>query len=178
MHEASENGIATLGGGCFWCQEAVFSELRGVRNVVSGYSGGTIENPGYDEVCSGRTGHAEVVRVMFDPAIISYREILDVFFTIHDPTQLNRQGHDVGTQYRSVIFTHSGEQMEIAKRTLGELGVAPVVTEVLPAGKFYPAENYHQKYFENNAYQPYCRFVVKPKLQEFRSRFAGKLKTP
>lgn len=176
MVDTSGTEVATLGGGCFWCLETVFRELRGVIEVVSGYSGGKLENPGYEEVCSGRTGHAEVVQVAFDPGIVSYREILDVFFAIHDPTTLNRQGNDVGTQYRSVIFTHSASQQEIAEKMIRALGDATIVTEVVPAEKFYRAEDFHQKYFENNAFQPYCQFVVKPKLQDFRRKFPGKLK--
>ncbi|MBY0579412.1 MAG: peptide-methionine (S)-S-oxide reductase MsrA [Burkholderiales bacterium] len=175
MANESVTEVATLGGGCFWCLEAIFAELRGVHDVVSGYSGGKTENPDYESVCSGGTGHAEVVQVVFSPDIVSYREILEVFFSMHDPTQLNRQGNDVGTQYRSVVFTHSEMQREIAEATIREFG-GQVMTQIAPAGKFYSAEKYHQRYFENNASQPYCRFVVQPKLLEFRRKFAEKLK--
>ena len=174
--------FATLAGGCFWCLEAVFDELEGVTDVVSGYAGGHTPVPDYRQVCSGESGHAEVVRLTFDPARISYREILDVFFAIHDPTTLNRQGNDVGTQYRSAIFTHSPQQQAEARALLDEFAAAntfgaPVVTELAPAGKFYPAEGYHQEYFRNNAFQPYCQFVVAPKLAKFRKLFAAKRKS-
>ena len=160
---------ATLGAGCFWCIEAVFRALPGVLDVVSGYSGGHVKNPDYEQVCSGRTGHAEVVQVKFDPEAISYGSILEVFFHVHDPTTLNRQGNDVGTQYRSVVFFHSEPQREIAGRMKKE--IPGCVTELAPFGKFYPAEEYHQHYFENNASRPYCRFVIEPKMQKFRQRF-------
>ena len=164
--------MATLGGGCFWCLEAVFRGLSGVVEVVSGYSGGHVDNPDYEEVCSGRTGHAEVVRVGFDPERISFSEILEVFFFIHDPTTLNRQGNDIGTQYRSVIFVHSEAQRETAERMKRE--IEGCVTEVASFGQFYPAEVYHQHYFENNEFRPYCQFVIKPKLQAFRRKFPSK----
>jgi peptide-methionine (S)-S-oxide reductase len=173
--------VATLGGGCFWCLEAVYDNLRGVTDVVSGYAGGKRENPSYEQVCSGATGHAEVVQVTFDPSVVSYREILEVFFTIHDPTTLNRQGGDVGTQYRSVIFYHSEEQKRSAEELMRELreeGVwtQPIVTELTPAPAFYPAEQYHQEYFARNPGQGYCQAVVSPKVAKFRSKFAAKLK--
>ncbi len=173
--------VTTLGGGCFWCLEAVFDGLQGVENVESGYSGGDVPNPTYREVCAEVTGHAEVVQVTFDPAVISFREILDVFFNIHDPTTLNRQGHDVGTQYRSAIFTHSPEQQATAHEVIAELNAsgtwdAPIVTEVTPFRAFYRAEDYHQDYFLNNDRQPYCRAVVAPKVAKFRKQYAAQLK--
>jgi peptide-methionine (S)-S-oxide reductase len=173
--------IATLGGGCFWCVEAIYDQLKGVQSVVSGYSGGTVKNPSYKEVCNGTTGHAEVVQIVFNPAEISFGEILGVFFATHDPTTLNRQGADVGTQYRSVIFYHSDEQKAEAERVIKSLTAAkefinPIVTQVAPAAIFYPAEDYHQEYFENNPNQPYCNAVVRPKVEKFRKQFAGKLK--
>ena len=173
--------LATLGGGCFWCLEAVYKELRGVERVVSGYTGGHVADPTYREVCDGTTGHAEVVQVTFDPAVVSYRELLEVFFTIHDPTTLNRQGGDVGTQYRSAVFYHTPAQRETAEQVIAELTAAdvwgsPVVTEVVPLAVFYPAEDYHQDYFEKNPAQPYCRAVVAPKVSKFRSKFLEKLK--
>ncbi|HEX9919087.1 MAG TPA: peptide-methionine (S)-S-oxide reductase MsrA [Pyrinomonadaceae bacterium] len=172
---------ATLAGGCFWCLEAVFADLRGVARVVSGYCGGHVENPTYRAVCDGTTGHAEVVQITFDPQVISYRELLEVFFTIHDPTTLNRQGGDVGTQYRSAIFYHSPEQRETAATVIAELGAAgtwdaPIVTEVEPLSVFYPAEDYHQEYYRNNASQPYCRAVVAPKVAKVRQKYMEKLK--
>ncbi|HYE14377.1 MAG TPA: peptide-methionine (S)-S-oxide reductase MsrA [Pyrinomonadaceae bacterium] len=172
--------VATLGAGCFWCVEAVFKELRGVESVVSGYSGGETASPTYEQVCTGTTGHAEVVQVTFDPSVVSFAEILEVFFSVHDPTTLNRQGADVGTQYRSAVFYHSPEQKETAERLIagldaaGALG-APVVTEVTPFREFYPAEDYHQDYFKNNPSQGYCRVVVAPKVSKFRKKFAAKL---
>ncbi|HEX8138435.1 MAG TPA: peptide-methionine (S)-S-oxide reductase MsrA [Pyrinomonadaceae bacterium] len=173
--------VATLGGGCFWCTEAVFDELKGVERVESGYSGGTTVNPTYQEVCSGTTGHAEVVRVTFDPQVISFKEILQVFFSVHDPTTLNRQGADVGTQYRSVIFYHTDEQRRVAEEVIRELDAqkiwdGPIVTEVAPAEAFYEAEDYHQEYFRSNAAQPYCRMVVAPKVAKFRQYYREKLK--
>jgi len=172
--------VATLGGGCFWCLEAVYDELAGVESVESGYMGGRSQAPTYEEVCGGDSGHAEVVRVTFDPAAISYREILEVFFVIHDPTTLNRQGNDVGTQYRSAIFFHSPEQQRVAAETIAQLGKevfdAPIVTEVTPAADFWMAERYHQEYFRNNPGQPYCMWVVAPKVQKFRKRFLAKAK--
>jgi peptide-methionine (S)-S-oxide reductase len=173
---------ATLGGGCFWCLEAVYLRVDGVTAVESGYAGGQTLNPTYEQVCDGATGHAEVVKVDFDPAKISYREILDIFFAIHDPTQLNRQGNDVGTQYRSVIFTHSPQQAEIAEQAIREVtaeGVydGKIVTQVLPLdGNYFPAEAYHQNYFEQHPNQGYCAFVVAPKVAKFRQKFAHRLK--
>jgi peptide-methionine (S)-S-oxide reductase len=172
---------ATLAGGCFWCLEAVYDDLRGVESVVSGYMGGETANPTYDAVCSGRTGHAEVVQVVFDPAKVSFRELLEVFFVIHDPTTPDRQGNDVGTQYRSAIFTHSPEQKAAAEEVIARLGAAkiyddPIVTQVAPATAFYPAEDYHQEYFRRNPGQPYCAFVVKPKVAKFRKHFLAKVK--
>lgn len=173
--------IATLGGGCFWCLEAVYLEAAGVTSVVSGYMGGRKPNPTYQEVCSGTTGHVEVVQLTFDPGVISYRDVLEIFFAIHDPTTLNQQGNDVGTQYRSVIFFHTPEQQAIAGERIAELTREkafsdPIVTAVEPAGTFYPAEDYHQQYFENHPYQPYCAFVVSPKVQKFRKKFGGRRK--
>jgi len=167
--------FATLGGGCFWCTEAVYLEIKGVVDVESGYSGGTNANPTYNAVCSGSTGHAEVVRIEFDPTVISYRQILEIFFTIHDPTTLNRQGADVGTQYRSVIFTHSDEQTDVARDVITEVAQAwpsKVVTQVEPAPAFYRAEQYHQEYFANNPNQGYCAAVVGPKVAKFRKTWA------
>jgi peptide-methionine (S)-S-oxide reductase len=174
--------VATLGGGCFWCLEAVFDDLAGVESVESGYMGGRNRAPTYEQVCSGDTGHAEVVRVTFDPAVISYRDILDVFFAIHDPTTLNRQGNDAGTQYRSAIFYHSPEQRKVAEEAMAQLRAEkvyddPIVTEVTPASDFWIAERYHQEYFKNNPYQPYCMWVVAPKVQKFRKAFLAKVKT-
>jgi peptide-methionine (S)-S-oxide reductase len=172
---------AILGGGCFWCLEAVFDRLTGVQSVESGYSGGSVDNPTYEQVCSGRTGHVEVARVTFDPTELSYRDLLDVFFTIHDPTTPNRQGNDVGTQYRSVIFYTSEEQRKEAERAIAGLNASrtwpnPVVTTVEPALKFFLAENYHQEYYANNPAQPYCRFVVEPKVKKFMKSFPQKMK--
>jgi len=169
--------VATLGGGCFWCLEAVYRDLRGVERVVSGYAGGHVANPSYQEVCNGNTGHAEVVQLAFDPAVVSYRDLLEVFFTIHDPTTLNRQGNDIGTQYRSVIFFHTPEQRRTAEELIAELKSQrvwpdPIVTELRPIERFYPAEDYHQQYFEHNSGQPYCQLVVAPKLAKFRAKFA------
>ena len=172
---------ATLGGGCFWCLEAVYDELAGVVSVESGYCNGHTVNPTYREVCEGDTGHAEVVRVTFDPQAISFREILEVFFAIHDPTTLNRQGNDAGTQYRSAIFYHSPAQQAMATQMIAELTVErvfrdPIVTEVTAAATFYVAEDYHQEYFARNDAQPYCQFVVAPKLAKFRQKFAHRRK--
>lgn len=170
------NEFATLGGGCIWCTEAVFMEIEGVVDVESGYSGGPGANPSYDAVCSGRTGHAEVVRLEFDPQVISYRQILEIFFTIHDPTTLNRQGNDVGTQYRSVIYFHSPEQQTIAQDILSEVthdAAAKVVTELEPAPAYYRAETYHQEYFPNNPDQGYCAAVVGPKVAKFRKTWSS-----
>jgi peptide-methionine (S)-S-oxide reductase len=172
---------ATLGGGCFWCLEAVFEQLQGVHSVKSGYSGGARPNPSYEQICSGATGHAEVVQIVFDTAVTPYREVLQIFFSIHDPTTLNRQGNDSGTQYRSVIFTHSEEQREIARTVIEELdqsGVfsTPVVTELTPLEHFYPAEDYHQEYFRQNSEQPYCQYIIDPKIAKFRTQYFDKLK--
>jgi len=170
---------ATLGGGCFWCLEAVYQELQGVLHVESGYAGGQVENPRYEQVCEGTTGHAEVVRLTFDPDVVSYREILEVFFTIHDPTTLNRQGNDVGTQYRSVIFYHSPQQRETAEHVIAEMANvwdAPIVTELKPLPAYYPAESYHQNYFRQNPMQGYCAYIVAPKVAKFRKTYAEKLK--
>jgi peptide-methionine (S)-S-oxide reductase len=176
----SAREVATLAGGCFWCLDAVFRDLRGVEKVESGYSGGTTPNPSYEQVCSGRTGHAEVVQVTFDPSAVSYRDLLGVFFAIHDPTTLNRQGGDVGTQYRSAIFYHTPEQRATAEQVIRELEGEglwddPVVTELTPFMTFYPAESYHQDYFNRNPYQPYCAAVIAPKVAKFRSRYLEKL---
>lgn len=175
------NEVATLAGGCFWCLEAVFESLRGVVKVESGYSGGGIPSPNYQQVCTGATGHAEVVQVTFDPAVLAFRDLLDVFFATHDPTTLNRQGADVGTQYRSAIFYHSPAQKETAEQRIAELNAekiwdAPIVTQIVPFEKFYRAEDYHQEYFRTNPRQPYCQAVVAPKVAKFRKQFAGKLK--
>ena len=172
---------ATLAGGCFWCLEAVYVELEGVEKVVSGYAGGAIPNPSYEQVCSGRTGHAEVVQVAFDPGVVSYEDMLGVFFTIHDPTTLNRQGNDVGTQYRSAIFYHNDEQKADAEKAIREIAEAriwsrPIVTEIVPLTDFYAAEAYHQDYFKNNPYQPYCQVVVAPKVAKFRKQHFSRLK--
>lgn len=173
--------IATLAGGCFWCLEAVFDELNGVISVESGYAGGHVDNPSYKAVCNGDTGHAEVVQVTFDPLVLSYRDLLTVFFTIHDPTTLNRQGADVGTQYRSAIFYHDEAQRTDAEAVIREINDAklwpnPIVTEVSPFTKFFMAEGYHQEYFANNPYQPYCMAVVAPKVVKFRKHFVDRLK--
>ncbi|MFN7829062.1 MAG: peptide-methionine (S)-S-oxide reductase MsrA [Acidobacteriota bacterium] len=168
--------IATLGGGCFWCLEAVFQEVEGVSRVVSGYAGGHVDNPTYQQVCLELTGHAEVVQITFDPEIVSFGQLLEIFFTIHDPTTLNRQGADQGSQYRSAIFYHSEEQRDVANATIERLtrdGVwaQPIVTEVAPLAKFYPAEGYHQNYYRNNPVQPYCLMVVRPKVAKYREKF-------
>jgi peptide-methionine (S)-S-oxide reductase len=173
--------LATFGGGCFWCLEAVFDQLRGVDKVVSGYTGGSVPDPTYEAVCGGTTGHAEVVQVTFDPTVISFRELLDVFFAVHDPTTLNRQGNDVGTQYRSAIFHHTPEQKAASELAIAELTTAkvwpnPIVTRVAPLDRFYPAEDYHQNYFGMNPAQPYCALVVGPKVAKARKAFAAKLK--
>jgi methionine-S-sulfoxide reductase len=172
---------ATLAAGCFWCIEAVFDDLKGVEDVVSGYAGGHTINPTYREVCDGNTGHAEVAQIKFDPSVISFKEILQVFFAVHDPTTPNRQGHDVGTQYRSAIFYHNDEQKRVAEEVIDEVtkeGIYddPIVTEVTPLDKFYPAEDYHQEYFANNPNQPYCTAVVAPKVAKFRKKFVDRLK--
>lgn len=173
--------VATLGGGCFWCTEAVFSALKGVVKVESGYSGGTVANPSYEQVCTGRTGHAEATQITFDPEVISYKEILETFFTVHDPTTLNRQGGDVGAQYRSVIFYHNNEQRAVAEQVIKEItsaGIwdAPIVTQVEPLKAFYKAEDYHQQYFENNQRQQYCQIVIAPKVMKFREHYRNRLK--
>ncbi len=172
---------AVFGGGCFWCTEAVFLEIIGVESVVSGYSGGHTENPTYHQVCSGTTGHAEVVKITFDTAAVSYRDLMDVFFATHDPTTLNRQGADRGTQYRSVIFYANDDQRQAAEETIKELDESgelpgPVVTQLEPLGGFYEAEDYHQDFYKNNQYNPYCQIVITPKLSKFRSKFAVQLR--
>jgi peptide-methionine (S)-S-oxide reductase len=179
MTEPAKLETATLAGGCFWCMEAVFRRLKGVESVVSGYMGGTAPNPTYHEVCSGSTGHAEVVQISFDPAVISYADLLEVFFAIHDPTTLNRQGSDRGTQYRSAIFYHSLEQLAEAEAAILKEQAGwqdPIVTELVAAEVFHPAEDYHQDYFANNTYQPYCQFVVAPKLRKAVEKFGDKIK--
>ncbi|HZQ09540.1 MAG TPA: peptide-methionine (S)-S-oxide reductase MsrA [Anaerolineae bacterium] len=186
MNNGQSNGqhrkeVATLGGGCFWCIEAIYNDLKGVSSAISGYSGGHVKNPTYRQVCTDTTGHAEVVQIEFDPDLISYRDILDIFFSIHDPTTLNRQGADVGEQYRSVIFYHSPEQKRIAEETIKELTDAHafrdgIVTQIVPFEEFYPAEDYHQEYFKNNPGQPYCRVVIAPKVSKFRKSHAELLK--
>ena len=173
--------IATLAGGCFWCIETVLNQLEGVASAISGYMGGASLNPTYKDICSGQTGHAEVVQVTFNPAKITFKEILEIFFTLHDPTTLNRQGNDRGTQYRSAIFFHTPEQQIIAQKIITELSEAglwpdPIVTEITPAQIFYPAEDYHQAYFQQNETQPYCQFVVAPKVIKFREKFKARLK--
>lgn len=173
---------ATLGGGCFWCLDAVFRDLRGVSHVVSGYAGGQVARPSYEAVCTGRTGHAEVVRIDFDPATLSYGDLLRVFFAIHDPTTLNRQGHDAGTQYRSIILAHSPEQEATARAVIAEIAASgiweeQIVTEVTPLAEFYPAEDYHQNYFAKNPNAGYCRAVVAPKVARFRQAFLNRLAT-
>jgi peptide-methionine (S)-S-oxide reductase len=177
----NELETATLGGGCFWCTEAVFDEVIGVTDVVSGYTGGQLDNPTYDDICTGSTGHAEVIRVTFDPAVISYAEVLEIFFATHDPTTLNKQGADRGTQYRSAIFVHSPEQRLIAEKMIAQLNAekiwgSPIVTEVTDAPIFYAAEDYHQEFFKRNPNQGYCMAVVSPKLSKFRQKFLSKLK--
>jgi len=173
--------VATLGGGCFWCTEAVFNELRGVEKVESGYSGGSVENPSYEDVCTGTTGHAEVIQVTFDPHTISYRDLLQVFFTLHDPTTLNRQGADVGTQYRSAVFYHDEAQRRVAEDTIREVDASkiwktPIVTEIAPFKAFYKAEDYHQEYFQKNKSSGYCQAVIAPKIVKLRERYREKLK--
>ena len=181
MSSSQGKEIATLAGGCFWCLEAVYDQMRGVETVESGYMGGPAPNPSYEAVCTGRTGHAEVVQVTFDPKAVSYRELLEVFFAIHDPTQLNRQGNDVGTQYRSAIFYHSAEQKADAEQAIAELTAEktwddPIVTEVLPLQEFYPAEEYHRDYFRLHPDQAYCRAVIAPKVAKARKAYFEKLK--
>jgi len=174
--------VAVFGGGCFWCTEAVFDELRGVRSVVSGYTGGSVKNPTYEQICSGRTGHAEAIRIEYDPAQVSLRDLMTVFFATHDPTTLNRQGSDVGTQYRSAIFYADEKQKEEAAAFIKELDEAktfrnPVVTTLEPLAEFYAAEDYHQKYYHNNSYQPYCQITIPPKLNKLHKQFAALLKS-
>ncbi len=181
MDKAKQLETAILGGGCFWCLEAVYDDLMGVVSVESGYSGGAVVGPSYQEVCTGATGHAEVVRVNFDPQIVSYREILEIFFTIHDPTTLNRQGNDVGTQYRSVIFYRDESQKQTAAQVIQEIEAEkiwdkPLVTQLAPFEAFYIAEDYHQEYFKKNPYQGYCQMVVAPKVAKFRQKFSARLK--
>lgn len=172
---------ATLAGGCFWCLEAVYQEMEGVESVESGYIGGHVDEPTYEQVCTGGTGHAEAVRIRFDPEVTSYREILDVFFAIHDPTTRDRQGNDAGTQYRSAIFYENDRQRAVAEEVMAELTAerafpAPIVTQLQPATQFYPAEDYHQEYFRNHPHQPYCAYVVAPKVQKFRQKFTAKMR--
>ena len=173
--------IATLAGGCFWCLEAVYEQLRGVELVESGYTGGHVSSPSYEQICGGRTGHAEAVQITFDPDIISYRELLKIFFVIHDPTTLNRQGPDVGTQYRSAIFIHTPEQQTIAEEVITELEAAriwdqPFVTEIAPLTAYFVAEEYHQRYYRTNAYEPYCQAIIAPKVAKFRKEYMDRLK--
>lgn len=178
---SKEREVVTLGGGCFWCVEAVYEELKGVESVESGYSGGKVRNPTYRQVCTGTTGHAEVIQVTFDPKVISLKEVLEIFFHVHDPTTLNRQGADTGTQYRSVIFYNSAEQKRMAEQviqatTAAKLWSDPIVTELSPLKEFYKAEDYHQEYFKLNGTQPYCRAVIAPKMAKFRKEYKDKLK--
>ena len=173
--------LATFGGGCFWCVEAIFQQVKGVESVVSGYAGGSIENPSYREVTTGQTGHAEVIQISFDPEIVSYLELLEIFFSTHDPTTLNRQGADIGTQYRSIILYHSGEQFDQASEIIKDLDKAgvwksPIVTQIEKYTEFYPAEKYHQDYYKNNPNMGYCRVVIQPKLEKFKKVFSEKLK--
>ncbi len=177
----SDLQLATFGGGCFWCTEAVFQQLKGVQSVVSGYAGGHVDRPTYQQVCTGTTGHAEVIQITYDPAQVRYEELLEVFFKTHDPTTLNRQGNDTGTQYRSVVFYHDDQQREIAtrvKKQLDDAGIfdTPVVTEISPAPEFFAAEDYHQNYYKQNPNQPYCQAVVGPKVKKFQQVFADRLK--
>jgi peptide-methionine (S)-S-oxide reductase len=179
--DAKDLQTATFGSGCFWCTEGIFQQIHGVHSVVSGYSGGHVANPTYEKVCSGATGHAEVVQITFDPNLISYTELLEAFWRTHDPTTLNRQGNDVGTQYRSAIFYHSEEQRQLAESIQQQLDSSgsfdrPIVTEIVPFREFYPAEKYHQNYFDLNPRQPYCKFVIGPKIEKFRKVFKDKLK--
>ncbi|MFQ5980152.1 MAG: peptide-methionine (S)-S-oxide reductase MsrA [Candidatus Heimdallarchaeota archaeon] len=171
--------LATFGGGCFWCTEAIFQQLEGVESVVSGYAGGTVESPSYEEICTGHTGHAEVIQIRFNPEKIRYEELMEIFFKTHDPTTLNRQGNDVGTQYRSIILYHTENQQVIAKQSKAELEAAgawskPIVTEIVPFIKFYPAEDYHQNFYRQNPNQGYCRLVIRPKLEKLEKLFAPK----
>jgi peptide-methionine (S)-S-oxide reductase len=178
---SEQREIATLGGGCFWCLDGIFRDLKGVEKVESGYAGGQAKNPSYREVCSGTTGHAEVVQVTFDPSVVLFRDLLGVFFTIHDPTTLNRQGADVGTQYRSVVLYHSDDQRRAAEQVIADLTAkkvwdAPIVTQIVPFTTFYPAEQYHQDYFAQNPDQPYCQIVIAPKIAKFRKAYLDRLK--
>ena len=178
---SSGREIATIGGGCFWCMEAVFSELKGIHKVESGYSGGTTENPTYDQICTGKTGHAEVIQIIFDPKLISYNEILYIFFSIHDPTTPNRQGEDIGTQYRSVIFFHDNNQKEIAEQVIDDIENSkifngPIITQLEPFKEFYRAEVYHQEYYKKNPNQPYCKLAIAPKLSKIRKKYFKNLK--
>lgn len=180
--ENKNTALATFGAGCFWCVEAVFQDLKGVSSVVSGYTGGHVENPSYKQVCSGSTGHAEVAQITYDPDVISFEELLEVFWKTHDPTTLNRQGADVGSQYRSAVFYHNEEQRQLAEEYKQKLNASgafndPIVTEIVPIQKFYPAEDYHQNYFNQNESQPYCAFVIRPKVDKFRKVFGNKLKS-
>ncbi|MCT4603377.1 MAG: peptide-methionine (S)-S-oxide reductase MsrA [Marinifilum sp.] len=180
-NQTKKTEIASFGAGCFWCVEAIFQELKGVEKVQSGYMGGETKNPTYKEVCSGTTGHAEICQITYDATVIGFEELLEVFWQTHNPTTLNRQGADVGTQYRSVIFYHSEEQKKLAESYKAKLNQSgawgdPIVTEITPASKFYIAENYHQDYFSNNSNQPYCNFVIKPKMEKFKKVFRNKLK--
>ena len=172
--------LATFGGGCFWCVEAIYQDLKGVHSVLSGYTGGASENPSYQDVCSGATGHAEVVQIGFDPEVISYGELLKIFWRTHDPTTLNQQGADKGTQYRSVIYYHNEDQKEVARKSLSETDQSdlwdnPIVTEISPMGAFFEAEDYHQNYYKQNGNQPYCRMVIDPKMAKFREEFGDKM---
>jgi peptide-methionine (S)-S-oxide reductase len=181
MEKAEHLETATLGAGCFWCVEAIFQDLKGVHSVISGYAGGHVKNPTYEEVCTGTTGHAEVAQIKFDPQIISYADLLNIFWTTHDPTTLNQQGADVGTQYRSAIFYHSEQQKQAAEKSKKEISEAklyadPIVTEIVPISNYYEAEDYHQDYFNINPNQPYCRLVIDPKVQKFRKQYRDKLK--
>jgi peptide-methionine (S)-S-oxide reductase len=181
INSSHKKEVATLGGGCFWCLEPLFKDLTGVDEVIVGYSGGTVPNPSYEQVCTGKTGHAEAVQISFDPGVISFTEILEVFFNMHDPTTPNRQGGDVGPQYRSVIFYHSQKQKEDAERVIGDLSAsgtwkAPIVTEVVPFKEFYKAEAYHQNYFAKNPRQAYCQVVIAPKVEKFQKQYSPKLK--
>lgn len=182
MNQSALSEVATLAGGCFWCLEAVFREVDGVESVTSGYTGGTTVNPTYEQVCSNKTGHAEAVQLTFDPARISYREILEIFFSVHDPTTRNRQGPDTGTQYRSAIFYHNEQQKAIAEGLIRELDKSrlwekPIVTQIAPLDRFYPAEDYHQEYFSRHPEQAYCQMVISPKVNKFRKQWAKRLKT-
>lgn len=176
------NAVATFGAGCFWCVEAVFQNLKGVESVVSGYTGGQVDNPTYKQVCSGNTGHAEVIQIAYNPEEISFEELLEVFWKTHDPTTLNRQGNDAGTQYRSAVFYHNEEQRQIAQAYKQQLEASgtfddPIVTEIVPLGKFYEAEDYHQDYYNQNGMQPYCAFVIRPKVVKFKKAFGDKMKS-